>query len=77
MGCEYEDRIRTKKPVKPTARESTLGIYLLRAAELGITVTNLGDYTLGEITDMIIEKANDYEEYPEVMETQDIHRFFG
>ena len=50
---------------------------MLRAAELGITVTDLGDYTLGEITDMIIEKANDYEEYPEVMETQDIHRFFG
>jgi hypothetical protein len=77
VGSEYEDRIRTKKPVKPTARKSTLGIYLLRAAELGITVTDLGDYTLGEITDMIIEKANDYEEYPEVMETQDIHRFFG
>lgn len=77
MGSEHEDRIRTKKPVKPTARESTLGIYLLRAAEMGITVTELGDYTLGEITDMIIEKANDYEEYPEVGETKDIHRFFG
>jgi hypothetical protein len=50
---------------------------MLRAAELGITVTDLGDYTLGEITDMIIEKANDYEEYPEIADSKDIHRFFG
>lgn len=50
---------------------------MLRAAELGIKITDLGDYRLGEITDMIIEKANDYEEYPEVAESTDIHRFFG
>lgn len=77
MGSQYEDRIRTKKRIAPTTRESTLGIYLLRAAEMGITVTELGDYTLGEITDMIIEKSNDYEEYPEVADSKDIHRFFG
>lgn len=77
MGSEHKDRIRTKKPIVPTARESTLGIFMLRAAELGITVTDLGDYTLGEITDMIIEKANDYEEYPELADSKDIHRFFG
>lgn len=77
MGSKYQDRVRTKKPIAPTARKSTLGIFMLRAAELGITVTELGDYTLGEITDMIIEKANDYEEYPELADSKDIHRFFG
>lgn len=50
---------------------------MLRAAELGLKITDLGDYTLGEVTDMMIEKANDYEEYPEVVESADIHRFFG
>ena len=50
---------------------------MLRAADLGIGINELGDYTIGEITDMIIEKANDYEEYPEVAEGQDIHSFFG
>ena len=49
---------------------------MLRAAELGVKITDLEDYTLGEITDMIIEKANDNEEYPEVAEQKDIHRFF-
>ena len=77
MGSQHEDRVRTKKPIAPTARESTLGVFLLRAAELGIKITDLGDYTLGEITDMIIEKQNDYEEYPEMAEKADIHRFFG
>lgn len=77
MGSQYQDRVRTKKPIAPTARKSTLGIFMLRAAELGITVTDLGDYTLGEITDMIIEKTNDYEEYPEIADSKDIHRFFG
>lgn len=77
MGREHEDGITAKKPIKPTARESTLGVFLLRAAELGIKITDLGDYTLGEITDMIIERANDYEEYPEEAQGADIHRFFG
>ena len=50
---------------------------MLRAAELGIKISDLGEYRLGEITDMIIERSNDYEEYPEVANTKDIHSFFG
>lgn len=76
MGTEHKDGFSPKKLSKPTTRESTLGMYLLRASELGLSITDLGDYTLGEITDMLIEKANDYEEYPEVAESKDIHRFF-
>lgn len=49
---------------------------MLRAAELGLSIVDLGNYTIGEVTDMITERANDNEEYPEVMETQDIHDFF-
>lgn len=52
-------------------------MFLLRAAELGIKITDLGDYTLGEITDMMIERANDNEEYPELAEATDIRTFFG
>lgn len=77
MGYQHQIGERTKKPSKPTVRPQTLGIYLLRAAELGITISELGDYTLGEITDMIIEKANDYEEYPQQATTEDIRGFFG
>lgn len=77
MGNQHQVGERAKKPSKPTVRPQTLGIYLLRAAELGIRITDLGDYTLGEITDMIIEKANDYEEYPQQATSEDIKRFFG
>ena len=77
MGCQHPFGVRTKKPGRPTVRESTIGVYLLRAAELGIKITDLGNYHLGEITDMIIEKNNDYEEYPELAQESDIKKFFG
>lgn len=54
-----------------------MGIYMLRAAELGIKLSDMGEYRLGELTDMFTEKGNDYEEYPEEAGKEDIHKFFS
>ncbi len=55
----------------------TIGLYLLRAAEMGIKIQDLPYYTTGEIFDMNIEKSNDHEEYPQEATSEDIDRLFG
>ena len=36
---------------------------MLRCAELGLSVEDLDDLTMGMVYDMLIEKANDHEKY--------------
>lgn len=55
----------------------TVGLFLLRAAELGIKVNDLEYYEVGDIFDMIIERSNDHEEYPQQATDSDIKRLFG
>ena len=37
---------------------------MLRCAELGLSAVDLEDMTMGMVYDMLIERANDHEEYP-------------
>lgn len=37
---------------------------MLRCAELGLSRSELDDMTMGMVYDMLIEKANDKEQYP-------------
>lgn len=55
----------------------TIGLYLLRAAEFGLKISDLEEYTIGELTDMMIEKHNDTQEYPQKGTNADIKRMFG
>lgn len=64
-------------PVNPTVRKMTIGLYLLRAAEMGVKINDLPFYTAGEIFSMNIEKGNDHEEYPQQATSADISRLFG
>lgn len=36
---------------------------MLRCAELGLTIEDLDDMTMGMVYDMLIEKGNDHEKY--------------
>ena len=42
----------------------TLGLYLLRAAEMGLSIDDLDRLEAGDVYDMLAERANDAEEWP-------------
>ena len=50
---------------------------MLRCAQLGLSDECLADMTIGMVYDMLVEKANDYEEYPYKATAEDIASFFG
>lgn len=50
---------------------------MLRCAELGLHDADLATMTVGMVYDMLIEKANDAEQYPYEGTQDDIRRIFG
>lgn len=50
---------------------------MLRCAELNLSDTALSQMTMGMVYDLLIEKANDSEEYPYKATQADIDSFFG
>lgn len=50
---------------------------MLRCAELGLHTDELAEMDMGEIYDMLIERANDHEKYNYRATQEDIERFFG
>ncbi len=50
---------------------------MLRCAELNLSDKALSEMTMGMVYDLLIEKANDNEQYPYKATQEDIERFFG
>lgn len=50
---------------------------MLRCAELGLGPDMLRSITMGMVYDMLIEQANDREEYPIKATKDDYYRIFG
>lgn len=50
---------------------------MLRCAELGLTDEALSGMSMGMVYDMLIEQANDREEYPIKATQEDIYAYFG
>lgn len=50
---------------------------MLRCAELGLSDETLRDMTVGMVYDLLVEKANDFEDYPVVGDADDMKRMFG
>ena len=63
--------------MRATTREPSGSVYMLRCARLGLSVEALHNMTMGMVYDMIIEMANDREEYPIKATQEDIQAFFG
>lgn len=53
----------------------TTALFLLRASELGLSMSDLDDLTVGMVNDMLIEKMNDSYEWKEVAEQSDFDSF--
>ena len=54
-----EDKLEAKKRSRPTEREVNTAVYLLRAKQMGLTLSELDELDEGTVMDMIIESGND------------------
>lgn len=52
-------------------------MFMLRCAQLGLSDEALSGMSIGMVYDMLVEEANDQEEYPYKATQQDIEAFFG
>lgn len=50
-------------------------VYLLRAAQLGLSMMDLENLEEGMVVDMMTESANDTAEYKEMASQEDMDRF--
>ena len=57
-------------------RELTLGLYLLRCSQMGLSVADLAALEEGSVIDMMIERSNDSHEYPKQGTAEDFHSIF-
>lgn len=53
----------------------TTALFLLRAAQLGVPVSDLDTLSIGMVLDMCAEALNDQEEYPVIATQEDFDRF--
>lgn len=61
--------------MRATVREETVATFMLRCAELGLSREDLADMTMGMVYDMLIERANDHEQYSIRATQEDFDRF--
>lgn len=55
-------------------RETTPGLYALRAIQCGLTIADLKILSVGMVKDIMIERANDNYEYPVLANQDDMDR---
>lgn len=53
----------------------TVGLYLLRAFQMGLTMADLETLNYGDVLDMMIEFGNDSYEYKQIATQADFDRF--
>ncbi len=63
MAGRYQATLKTKKLKKPLDRQFNTAVYFLRCKQLGFTFRELFDIEYGEVNDLLVEQANDHEEY--------------
>lgn len=50
-------------------------LFLLRCTEVGLSMDDLDDLTVGMVNDMFTEKANDNYEWKEIASQEDMDKF--
>lgn len=76
MGFKYKTDIRIKKKLAPKDREPNGAIFMLRCAELNLSVEDLDDMTVGMVNDMLTERLNDHEKYDKKAPAGSMAAFF-
>jgi len=50
-------------------------LFLLRCTEVGLSMSDLDDLTVGMVNDMFVEKSNDSYEWKELASQEDFDKF--
>lgn len=58
-----------------TTRKMTIGLFLLRCKELGLSINELENIDYGLVEDMLTEKNNDSYDYPYKATQEDFNKF--
>jgi hypothetical protein len=53
----------------------TTALFLLRCLEVGLSIKDMDELTVGMVNDMFIEKNNDSYEWKEIASQEDMDRF--
>lgn len=53
----------------------TTALFLLRCAEIGLSMNDLEQLSIGMVYDMFVEKSNDDVDYPELATQDDFDKF--
>ena len=62
--------------MRQTEREMSTALLLLRVAQVGIPISDLDLLTVGMVSDIFTESANDDYEYPELATQDDFSNVF-
>lgn len=75
MGAEHGEHLNGKKKLRSSVREMNTALLLLRAVQLGISLSDLDLLTIGMVCDMYTEQLNDGVDYPIEATQEDFDRF--
>ena len=53
----------------------TTALFLLRCAEVGLSMADLDELSVGMVNDMFVEKSNDNYDWKEIASQEDFDRF--
>ena len=67
--------MRRLKKLRPTEREMTTPLFLLRCVQLGISMADMELLSIGLVNDMFVESRNDECRYAELGTQEDMDRF--
>ena len=73
-GLNVKTEVESKK-ARPTEREMTTPLFLLRCVQLGLSMADLELLPIGLINDMYAESRNDDCKYAELATQEDFDRF--
>ena len=74
-GLNVKTDVGAKKKLRPTEREMTTPLFLLRCVQLGLSMADLELLSIGLINDMYSESRNDDYKYAELATQEDFDRF--
>lgn len=67
---------KAKKLKRPLDREYNTALYFLRCKQMNFTLKELFDLEYGEVVDLMVEAANDHEEYDYLATQNDFDTVF-